>query len=132
MNLQSPALQSLRPIGRRALTLMLPDEVFASRGKQGPFFRTPCLTPSSLESGQYFLLRFLNSVNFIVSVASLSTAARLVGNVCADRKPHPATQNSLFRNQNSLFRQLLHQQAEPIQSLSRDSQSFWSSATISS
>ena len=34
MNNQNPAPQRLGPIGRHALTLMLPDEVFASRGKQ--------------------------------------------------------------------------------------------------
>src|SRR5262249_34852754 len=49
MNLQDPAPQSLRPIGRLALTSMLPGEVFASRGKQEEL--KPCLTPSPLTSG---------------------------------------------------------------------------------
>jgi len=48
MTSQGSARQSLRPIGRPALTLMLPDEVFASRGKQEI---QSCSTPSPLTSG---------------------------------------------------------------------------------
>jgi len=62
MNNQNPAPQRLGPIGRPALTLMLPGEVFASRGKQE--IRS-CSTPSPLASGANTMRRTLQNYNLM-------------------------------------------------------------------